>query len=196
MPGPCGGKWRLSAIVCEPRVRRGSDRIRPVNKLLRYAGQLLAYAIFMGVIGYLSASPSYTHLPQDQALIKVSFSHAGAAISECRRLTPEDLAKLAPNMRKPTDCPRERVPLLLRVDVDGEPVLEETLEPTGLWKDGPSNVYRKIPVAAGPHELALKLRDSRRKDGFDYVELRTAELIAGQNFVVDFSPSVGGFVLR
>jgi len=167
-----------------------------VNKLLRYAGQLLAYALFMGVVGYLSASPSYTHLAEDKALIKVSFSHAGEAITECRRLTPEELAKLAPNMRKPTDCPRERVPLLLRVDLDGVPVLEETLTPTGLWKDGPSNVYRKIQVDAGPHELELKLRDSRRKDGFDYVESRTAELIPGQNFVVDFSPSAGGFVLR
>lgn len=167
-----------------------------VNKILRFAGQLLAYALFMGVVGYLSASPSYTHLPEDQALIKVSFSHAGEPISECRRLTPDEIAKLAPNMRRPTDCPRERVPLLLRLDLDGEPVLEETLAPTGLWGDGPSSVYRKIPVAAGRHELVLKLRDSRREDGFDYDEVRTAELIPGQNFVVDFQPSMGGFMLR
>jgi len=163
---------------------------------LRIAGQLLAYAAFMAIVGYFSASPSYTHLAPEDALIKVNFSHAGENVTECRRLTPEEIAALPPNMRKPTDCPRERVPLRLRLDLDGETVLEEVLQPTGIWGDGPSSVYRKIAVPAGHHELALMLRDSRREDGFDYEQEGSFELKPVQNFVVDFQPSQGGFVLR
>ena len=41
-----------------------------------------------------------------QAMVSVSFSHAGQRIQECRILTQEELNKLPPNMRKPEDCPR------------------------------------------------------------------------------------------
>ncbi len=167
-----------------------------MGSVLRFAGQLAAYVVFMGVVGYLSASPSYTHLAEDKALIKMSFSHAGDPVAECRRLTPAEIAALPPNMRRPTDCPRERVPLLLRVDLDGQRLLEETLEPTGLWGDGPSNIYRRVPVTAGRHELGFKLRDSRRTDGFDYEAQRAVTLAPGQNFVVDFKPGLGGFLFR
>lgn len=164
--------------------------------LLRYSGQLVAYAAFMIVVGIFSASPAYTHLDPGKALLKVSFSHAGAAIRECRRLTPEEIAKLAPNMRRPDDCPRERVPLHLVVELDGEPLIEETLAPTGLWGDGPSNVYLKFPLFAGPHRLTLRLRDSRRDEGFDYESQVDVDLDPQQNLVVDFRPATGGFTVN
>lgn len=164
--------------------------------VLRIAGQVLAYVVFMAVVGYFSASPSYTHLAEDKALVKISFSRAGETVTECRRLTPKEIAALAPNMRRQTDCPRERVPLLLHAELDGKPLIEETLEPTGLWSDGPSNFYRRIPVMAGQHELKFSLRDSRRTEGFDYEAERTLELSPGQNLVVDFKPAQGGFVFR
>lgn len=164
--------------------------------MLRYSGQLVAYAVFMIAVGFFSASPAYTHLDPDSALIKVSFSHAGAPIRECRRLTPEEIAELPPNMRRPDDCPRERVALRLVVELDGKALVDEALAPTGLWGDGPSNVYKRFPVPAGRHELHLRLRDSRRGDGFDHESRVAVELLAGQNLVVDFRPAAGGFVVQ
>jgi len=42
-------------------------------KPLQYIGQGLFYALLMGVIGYFSSFPTYTHLPPDETLIKLSF---------------------------------------------------------------------------------------------------------------------------
>ena len=52
---------------------------------MAWLGQALLYALFALIIGYFSNSPAYRHLPADQALIKLSFSHQGKLISECRR---------------------------------------------------------------------------------------------------------------
>ena len=67
-------------------------------KVLQYIGQFIAYALFAMVVGYLATQPAYTHLDPEEALIKLSFSHAGAHIRECRKLTQEELNRLPPNM--------------------------------------------------------------------------------------------------
>src|SRR3990167_4997663 len=81
---------------------------------LRYiVGQVIAFTLFAIGLGYFSNSPTYTHHDPEMALIKLSFSHASQHKEECRRLSPEEIAALAPNMRRPMDCPRERVPVLV-----------------------------------------------------------------------------------
>jgi len=52
-------------------------------KVPQYVGQVIAYALFAMVVGYFATQPAYTHLDPDQALIKLSFSHAGAH-TRCR----------------------------------------------------------------------------------------------------------------
>jgi hypothetical protein len=54
---------------------------------------------------------AYRHLASDQALIKLSFTRVGKPVGDCRKLSAEELAKLPPNMRAPTVCPRERSPV-------------------------------------------------------------------------------------
>ena len=171
-------------------------RMTLVSDLPRYAGQAVAYGVFMVLVAYFSASPAYTHLDPEQALLKVSFSHAGDPVRECRRLTPEEIAELPPNMRRPDDCPRERVPLFLVVELDGTVLYEGALPPTGLWGDGPSNVYERFPLPSGSHRLSLRLRDSRREEGFDYESRVEVDLVPRQNLVVDFRPATGGFVVN
>ncbi|OQY71510.1 MAG: hypothetical protein B6D47_06300, partial [Rhodocyclaceae bacterium UTPRO2] len=61
--------------------------------------QALFYGLFAVIIGYFSTSPDYHHLDPDTALIKLSFSTQAEPVGECRERTPEELAKLAPNMR-------------------------------------------------------------------------------------------------
>lgn len=77
-----------------------------MTKVLRYLLQALLYGAFIAVLGYFSTSPAYRHLPPDQALVKLSFTHAAQRKGECRTRTPEELAKLPPNMRIAQDCPR------------------------------------------------------------------------------------------
>lgn len=164
------------------------------SKLLAAIGQLAAYACFFGVIGYLAAAPGHTAFDPALAQIKVSFRHGGAPKVECRRLTPEEIAKLAPNMRRTLDCERERVPVVLEIELDGKMLYRAALPPTGVWKDGPSTVYRVFATPPGSHALTARLRDTRRSAGFDHERTQTIELRARQNLVVDFRADKGGFI--
>ena len=165
-----------------------------MHKLLRYSGQLVAYALFAGVIGYFATRPAYTHIEPDMAVIKLSFSHAGAHREECRRLSQEELDALPPNMRRPTDCARARVALLIELELDGAPLYRDELPPSGLANDGASTAYKKFPVPAGRHRLVARLRDSRRTGGYDYEQTAEINLTPQQNFVIDFRPELGGFL--
>jgi hypothetical protein len=150
--------------------------------------------LFIAGIGYLSVFPPYEHLAGGQAVIKLAFSHAGEHQEECHKPAADELAKLPTNRRFVGNCSRERVPVALELTLDGRQVFSGVQQPTGLWNDGPSHVYRRFPVSAGAHSLSARLRDSRREDGgFDYVAEREVELKPGQNFVIGFRPEAGGF---
>ncbi len=161
---------------------------------LRYAGQLAAYVALAAFIGYFATRPTYAYLAPDEALLKLSFSHAGKPLKPCRRYTPEELARLPFNQRKPTTCERGRWPVTVELDLDGKPLYRGTHEPAGLWDDGPSSAYARFLVPAGRHRLDARLRDDGSKQGFDYTASQVVDLAAGQNFVVDFSAADGGFL--
>lgn len=159
----------------------------------KYLLQALLYAAFIALIGYFSVAPAYRHVDPELAIVKLAFSHAAERREPCRKLTPAELAQLAPNMRRPMDCDRERLPLLVELEIDGELVFQAEEAPTGLWQDGASTIYRKFLVQPGSHELVARLRDGRDTVGFDYEQAATVELAAGQNFVIGFRPAAGGF---
>jgi len=160
---------------------------------VRIAAQVLVYAAFAALLGYFSVSPTYTQLEPDSGVIKLSFSHAGEPRTECRRRTQEQLNELAPNMRQTMDCPRERVSLLLELELNGEPIYRAWLPPSGLAGDGASTVYQGFPVPAGEHTVVVRLRDGRREQGFDWTMERTVHVSPRENVVIDFAPDTGGF---
>jgi hypothetical protein len=162
---------------------------------LQLVGQVAVYGAFMAMLGYFAASPAYTFVDPEAATITVSFSHAGAKAVECRRRTPEEIAELAPNMRRALDCPRRRVPLLLELLLDGEELYRSELPPSGLAGDGSSTAYQRFVVTPGSHRLVARLRDSRREEGFDYRLDEQIDLVPQQNLVVDFRAETGGFKL-
>ncbi len=161
---------------------------------MQIIGQTAVYALFALGIGYFSTLPPYTHFDPNQALIKLSFAHGGEPVTACRKRSREELAALAPNMRKLTDCPRQRVPLHIELSLDRTIILTEILPPTSWRGDGPSKIYRRFPVKAGPHFITAKLRDSRRTEGFDHFSTRQFTLKPGQNLSIDFKPAQGGFI--
>ena len=163
---------------------------------LGYLGQAAVYLLTAVLLGVFSNSPAYRHFPEDQALIKLSLVHSAERKEPCRRLTPEELAKLPPNMRKPMVCGRERLPLWVEMSLNEQPLFGQALEPGGLSKDGPARVYEKFPVAPGRYRLSLGMRDSARTEGFDYRLDTEIELRAQQNLVIDFRVESGGFILR
>ncbi len=163
---------------------------------LAWIGQALLYGLFALLIGVFSSWPPYRHLPPDQALIKLSFSHQGKPVSDCRNATPEELAKLPPNMRAPRICPRERSPIAVEFDLDGIAALRHVAMPSGLSRDGASTLYHRMQVAAGTHRLVVRLKDDVRSSGFDFVREATVTLKPAQILVIDFDPGKGGITLQ
>ena len=166
-----------------------------MTQTLRFIAQALLYVPFMALIGYFSTGPAYRHLDPGAALVRLSFSHAGARVSECRQRTPEELAKLSPNMRAPLDCPRERSPVAVELELDGELVYRAVAAPSGLRGDLASTVYWRRAVPAGPHRFTARLKDKREGD-FNYVKEIAVTLEPGRVLVIDFNPGQGGFIFR
>jgi hypothetical protein len=166
-----------------------------MSAALRLAGQGAAYLAFIAAIAF-GTTLGYRHFPADKAVIKLSFTHGAARPSDCRRLSAAELEKLAPNMRRPTQCARGRLPVFTELVLDEETVFSAALPPTGLARDGPSRIYRSFVVAPGRHRLVIRLRDSARASGFDYIRAAEVELAPRQNFVIDFRPEGDGFIFR
>jgi hypothetical protein len=167
-----------------------------MNAGMRYAGQAVVYTIFAISIYWLSTSPVYTHLDAGKAVIRLTFAHAASPNGECKTLSREELLKLAPNMRQPRVCPRERVPVYVELEIDGEKTYNAVLPPTGLKNDGAARVYQRFQVPTGSHKIVLRLRDSGRESGFDYETSREVDLSDGQNFSIDFKAPMGGFIFE
>jgi len=166
-----------------------------MKQALRLAAQLALYVPLMALIGYFSTQPRFSVLAPDQALVRLSFIHAAERREPCRTRSAEELAKLPPNMRAAQDCPRERAPVLVELEVDGEIVLRREVQPAGLSRDGNATVYHRLPLPAGRHHVVARLRD-RPGTGFNFEKEQTLELAPGQALLIDFVAAKGGFLFR
>lgn len=165
----------------------------PLPAPVRYALQALVYAAFAAVLGYFSSGPAYRLRGDNEAVIKLSFTHSAHLSQPCRERTAAELATLAPNMRTKMDCPRERAVLSVELDMDGQPLYRISAPPAGIHRDGAATVYRRIEVPAGRHRFHARLSDT--PDGaFNYSRETSIDLAPGQVFVVDFVARDGGFV--
>ena len=156
--------------------------------------QVCAYAAFAAFIGYFSNSPAYRQLGETEAVLKLSFTHTAQLKFACRIRSEAELTKVAPNMRNPKDCPRERSAVLVELSIDGKQLYRVNIPPLGVQKDGAATVYRRLAIPAGHHRISARLADG--PDGaFNFHLEKDVDLRSGQVLIVDFQPSAGGLVL-
>ncbi len=161
------------------------------NKFFRYVLQIFNYSVFMALIWYFSTSPSFRQLDDDEAMLVIAFSHAGEIREPCRKRTAEELMALAPNMRAPMECTRERSPVIIEARLDGLPIYVHTAEAPGLFKDSGVDIYHSTKVPAGRHRLEIKMDDSVLRQGFNYIFEQEVELAPAQILLVDFKADQG-----
>jgi ferredoxin/coenzyme F420-reducing hydrogenase delta subunit len=166
------------------------------RRFIRPLALVASYGLLALVTGWLSNSPPYQLLNPGQAMIALSFSHAGQRLHECHTLTQDELDKLPPNMRALTDCPRERHPVQVELRVDGEVVYQDSLLPSGLWDDGESSIYQRVTVSAGKHRVFIGMRDSGRTEGFDIQQEVQMDLSERQNLLVELDDLTQRFLFR
>ncbi len=158
----------------------------------RYPLQILNYLVFMSLVGYFSSAPAYRHLPEGQAVVVLAFSHAGQHIEPCRVVSAEEQAKLAPNMRRPTECPRARSPVKVELLMDDQPLLKTVANPPGLFGDGGVDIFLYATVPAGEHHFTIRMNDSVRiKEEYNHTYEKTAQLAPAQLLFIDFNPETG-----
>ncbi len=157
--------------------------------------QAITYAWFAAVIGILASSPQYAHQAAGAALIKLNLNHPGLRKVKCHKRSAKELAKLAANMRSLTDCPRERWPVYVELELDGDVIFSEEAAPAGIAGDGPSSFYRTFTVPAGSHRMTMRLRD-QGASGFGYEATHQADIIARQVVAVQFDAAEGGFIVK
>lgn len=163
---------------------------------LRMAGQLVVIVALFAAVAAFSDRPVYRQVPEGSAVVVLTLVHGADRKAECRRLSPAEIAKLPPNMRKVQDCPRGRRPIHVELELSGRKVFDASLAPTGIAGDGPSRVYQRFVVPAGRYEVAARMRDTPRTEGFDHQRTETVALSADQMFIVDFRSESGEFIFR
>lgn len=165
------------------------------NKFFRYVLQAFNYSVFMAVIWYLSTGPEVHQLKKDEAVLMISFSHAGKLKEPCTKLSYEELMSLPANMRVPMSCPRERSPVIIEARLDGDLMFNQTVEAAGIFKDGGVDIYHSIKVSAGMHHIEIKMDDSIRDQGFNYSLDEDVEIAPAKILLVGFMAD-RGFVIK
>jgi len=166
------------------------------NSFAQWLGQGVLYLLFAAAVGLFSYWPPVQLLEPGHGLVRLSFTHPGKVGTDCRQRTPEELAKLPPQMRSAQECQRERSPVRARVELDGQVLVDRDFAPAGLSRDGASSGYWRTAVAAGQHELKVQFRDDRRAGAPVYERSETITLREGQIVLIDFKPGEGGVVIR
>lgn len=124
--------------------------------------QIVNYTVFMGLVWYFSFSPSYVRLTPDESMITLALSHAGKPVQECHRKSPEELAKLPPNMRVLEECPRERSPVKIEVFMDDKAVIDEIVTPRSVQRSGSGYLSQRQGAERRSH---VKSSDERQHAG-------------------------------
>ena len=109
------------------------------------------------LFGFLTDTPAYEVLASDQTEFKIVIRHSGKLFGECRVITAEEIASTPPNMRRPTECPRGKAAIAVTLSVDNKPLINKSVQPSGLHDDGVLAMFEKVPLPVGLHHFDIKV---------------------------------------
>ncbi len=167
------------------RRRRGGG---PTRARVALTGLALAL-----VLGAPMAALSFvgTSLPiAEGGELVVSFRQPGTVAELCRDLSAEEIAALPPHMRRTRECTRARVPVRLRISLDGREVHASAHAGAGLWNDGESVALVRLYPAPGEHVVTVEIGD-QPGDGFSLRSERAVRFERGRRQVVLFDRTRG-----
>jgi hypothetical protein len=67
---------------------------------LRLCSQFVVIVALFAAAAAFADWPIYRQTPRGTGIVMLSFVHGADRRADCRRLTPEEIAKLPPNMRR------------------------------------------------------------------------------------------------
>jgi len=139
--------------------------------------------------GYLTDAPPYQINSENQTELKLVVRHSGRVLGECKTLNTQELGELAPNMRAPMSCPREKATIAVKLKIDDVAVVDEMLSPSGLHKDGVLILYRQLPLVVGTRNFDLKITHQLdTHDASDQLS-RMVDVDTNSIVIIDYSDS-------
>src|SRR5690606_16840426 len=130
-----------------------------MSTALRMLARFAVLALVFAGAASLSNWPVHRSLPENGGVLTLSFSHGADRSALCRKATPEELAALPPNMRRPEICPRERPSIHVEMDIDGVRKIDIEAPPSGFGRSGPSRIHQSFTLPAGEYEVAVRMRE-------------------------------------
>jgi coenzyme F420-reducing hydrogenase delta subunit/Pyruvate/2-oxoacid:ferredoxin oxidoreductase delta subunit len=187
-------RTRTAELIREAaRLRHGKAprRTNLYSPALRAAAVTLLAIVCAGTMGVVS-DLGYAAPGMDGSQLVISLKHPGAVSENCRDLTEEEIAARPVHMRKPRECERMRASVRLLVNVDGVPVVQTSVAPSGIWKDGNSVAVERIAVEPGDHQVSVAIGETADSDEWSFRDENTLRFTNQARRVVVFD-RVAGF---
>jgi hypothetical protein len=130
-------------------------------------GRWLATAVATAAAFWLVARASTAALPwyeSDAARVRLSWTARPERIETCRALTPEELEKEPPHMRRRVECTGRFATYLLHVSADGEMMDERVVKGGGLRNDRPIYLLASYDMPAGEHRIRVMFERREETD--------------------------------
>ncbi len=171
--------------------RRGAPRREGPGRgrRLLLAGALAA--VVLAAVTWSVSRVGYASPARPSPELVVSFKHPGQVGEQCRELTPDEKRNTPPHMRPEKVCERRRVPVRMRVFVDGALVHAAAHEPRGLWGDGNSMTIARLPLAVGQHHVRVEIGDTLDANDWNHVGEQRLDFEARTSRVVRFDKLEG-----
>jgi hypothetical protein len=134
-----------------------------MNALLKIGLTFLLVAL---ATAYYSDLPVYRIHDDGETELKLVVRHSGTLLEACRTLSTSELDQLAPNMRKPTSCPREKSPMTIELTINELPPYVATIVPSGLHNDGVLALYKSFNLKHGPVRIRLRSKEDSHQQAF------------------------------
>jgi hypothetical protein len=118
---------------------------------------VLAAAVAAGLAAALAALSQvpYTPEPGPEALLRLSWRARGERVETCYELSAEEQRKLPQHMRQQRNCEGTTAEYRLRVEVDRQRRMDETVQGSGEVQVRPLYVYREVALPPGEHRVEV-----------------------------------------
>jgi hypothetical protein len=140
-----------------------------VNAVARRLAGVAVAALALAVVAGGSRWP-WKAAPDDLALIRLDWRARGERVEECRPPTEEEMAGRPSHMQPREICEGKVSPYALRVLVDGEVAVDDTIHGAGAHEDRPLYVARELAVRPGSHDVRIDFEKIDTEEEEDHEE--------------------------
>ncbi len=182
------------AFLAAARQFLNSGKQPGVKKQTQWRRWVIAAAVVMG-LSLLTLLPSDAPIflaKVQQPELVVSFKHPGQLV-ESKPQSANDGDELLPHMRGAATLQRVRVPVRMRIEINGKEVLNRTYQPGGLFHDGASLAIETLPLQPGTHRIRIAIGDSPNPQEWNYVTEKQLEVVQNNRRHVVLFDRVNGF---